>query len=198
MAGNAAVAARKAALRRSLRALRAVAHAADPDAGRKLAGCFPVAMAQAAGDVFASYCPVGTEIDPRPLETVLLAAGGRLALPRIVVDATRPRLCFHAWQRGDPLIRGAFGIDEPAASAPVIRPSLVLTPLLGFDRAGRRLGYGRGYYDSCVQELREAGAPVFLLGLAFADQELPEIPAESHDLRLNGVLAPTGFISCQQ
>jgi 5-formyltetrahydrofolate cyclo-ligase len=65
--------------------------------------------------------------------------------------------------------------------------------LLAFDRAGRRLGQGAGHYDRTLASLR-ARRPVFVLGLAFAGQEIDELPEEAHDQRLDAILTETDYL----
>ena len=72
-------------------------------------------------------------------------------------------------------------------------PDIVFTPALAFDRRGGRLGQGGGYYDRTIAALR-AVRPVLVIGLAYAAQELPEIPMDEHDQRLDAILTETGFI----
>ena len=87
----------------------------------------------------------------------------------------------------------AFGIPAPPPFAPAGAPDLVIAPLLGFDRRGGRLGQGAGHYDRALAALR-AAKPVFVIGLAFSGQEIAELPAESHDQRLDAILTETDYI----
>ncbi len=66
-------------------------------------------------------------------------------------------------------------------------------PLLAFDRSGRRLGYGGGYYDRTLAALPDAVA----IGCAFAAQELDEVPAGDYDARLSAVATECGVIVCE-
>jgi 5-formyltetrahydrofolate cyclo-ligase len=81
----------------------------------------------------------------------------------------------------------------PVPSAPQSHPDLVIAPLLGFDRKGRRLGQGGGTYDRTLANLRAFGR-VFVLGLAYSGQEVDEVPAEPHDQRLDAVLTETAYL----
>ena len=69
----------------------------------------------------------------------------------------------------------------------MLRPSLLLVPLLAFDRSGHRLGYGAGYYDRTLDGLRAGGA-VLAVGVAFAAQEMPAVPVDGHDERLDWIV----------
>ena len=184
----------KIELRARLRALRRRLAAAAPQAAEQAAQHLPLPRFGAFTCV-AGYHPAGSELHPGAVCRRLVQAGARFVLPA----AERPDapLMFRAWSEGDPLMADAAGIPSPAPSAATIRPDLVITPLLAFDRAGGRLGQGGGHYDRTLAELRAAG-PVFVLGLAYAGQELPEIPMQAHDQRLDAILTETGYIEVGQ
>jgi 5-formyltetrahydrofolate cyclo-ligase len=143
------------------------------------------------GTVVSAYWPLGDEIDPRPLMEALHLRGHRLALPAIRA-AGRP-LDFRAWLPGDPLISAGFGIQEPAATAPSVAPRVLLVPLLAFDAAGYRLGYGGGFYDRSLALLRAAG-DTLAVGLAYADQQVAAVPREATDQPLDLVVTERGVI----
>jgi 5-formyltetrahydrofolate cyclo-ligase len=129
--------------------------------------------------------PLKSEINPLPLLQKLAEAGARLALPAIA-GRGKP-LIMRAWEFGARLDRGQWGIREPKPDAPEVEPDILLVPLLAFDRAGYRLGYGAGYYDMTIHRLR-ALKPVTAVGIAFAAQEVPKIPTTPRDERLDLVL----------
>lgn len=139
--------------------------------------------------VVAGYAPIRSEIDPVPLMRSLAVKGAALAMPAIAARDTA--LVFRAWMPGDALVRGALGTCEPPASAVEVVPDIVLVPLAAFDRAGHRIGYGAGYYDRTLEALRRRRT-VTAIGLAFAVQEVAQVPALSHDVRLDYVLTETG------
>jgi len=177
-------------LRADLKILRDELSARDPDAGETLADKFPLKLFERYGPTVAVYLPIGSEIDPRPLISKLIEAGAELALPCIREDGG---MVYRAYQRGDMLEQKAFGLLEPNDSVPEVNPTLVITPLLGFDRSGNRLGYGKGHYDRALTKLRENGR-VFVCGLAFFDQEVESVPAEPHDVALDWVMTERGSI----
>jgi 5-formyltetrahydrofolate cyclo-ligase len=171
---RAAALARRDALSEAQRQAAAQALAARP---------FPIACEP--GLVVAGYAPLRSEFDPRPLLAALAARGAKPALP-VIVGRDQP-LAFRAWTADTPLIRGPLGILEPPSDAPLVIPDIVLVPLAAFDRAGHRIGYGGGYYDRSLAELRRSG-PRLAIGIGFAVQEIPAIPALAHDARLDLVL----------
>lgn len=177
----------KNALRASLKELREELSARDPDAGEALAERFPERLLQRFGPVVAAYWPIGSEIDPRPLIARLRSLGATIALPRVEADG----LTFRIFEDAVDLEPARFGLMEPTEDAVAVRPTLILVPLLGFDGAGNRLGYGQGHYDRAVENLRADGR-VFLCGLAFDNQRVEELPAEAHDQPLDWIVTPTG------
>ena len=131
--------------RRSAIAPKAAAAAADEIAGRAASEVDLSDMAITPDTIVSAYWPLEGELDPRPALKAFAARGARLALPRVVGDG-QP-LTFHLWRSGDRLIEGRFKVMEPAPDAPIVSPRILLVPLLAFDKACRRLGHGKGYYD---------------------------------------------------
>lgn len=164
------------------RALAARAQGGDQDGlTRNLAA----ALAGHRGKILAGYWPMRGEPDPRP---AMAAHDGPVCLP--VVPGKAVPLLFRGWN-GEPLVPGPFGTSHPPDSRPVLRPDLLIVPLVGFDRKGNRIGYGGGYYDRTLQLLRSAGS-VTAIGLAFAVQELPDIPADPYDQPLDLIVTDRG------
>jgi 5-formyltetrahydrofolate cyclo-ligase len=140
------------------------------------------------GLVVSGFWPVRSEIDPRPLMMRLMEEGCRLALPRIE-DGT---LDFREWRIGDPLEPGDFGTSVPALTSEALAPWVMLVPLAAFDRRGARLGYGRGFYDQAINRFSRE-RPLLTIGLAYAAQEVAEVPMECHDRFLDYVLTERGY-----
>ncbi len=137
------------------------------------------------GTVVSGFMPLKSEINPLPLMQKLAEQGALLALPRIVSRGSP--LSMRAWEFGGRLDRGQWGIREPKADAREADPDVLLVPLLAFDRGGYRIGYGAGYYDMTIKRLRGLKA-VAAVGIAFAAQEVSEIPKTPRDERLDIVL----------
>lgn len=135
--------------------------------------------------VLACYVPIGSEVDTRPLLDAALHTSKCVAVPR--TDRAAHALVMHEIETLDELAPGAFRVPEPD---PRLHPDrapreidLVIVPGIAFDRAGHRLGYGRGYFDRWLAGY--AGATV---GLAFDALLLDAIPAEEHDVAV-GIVA---------
>jgi len=150
---------------------------------------FPVAITP--GVLVSGFMPMKTEINPLPLMKALEQAGARLALPAI--KGRGHPLIMRAYKFGDEFARGQWGIREPKPEAPEVAPDIVIVPLAAFDRAGNRIGYGAGYYDMTLHALRTQ-KPVTAIGLAFAAQEMPQVPTDDRDERLDLVLTERGVI----
>lgn len=189
----------KAALRALVRGRRKQLAREHPDAGLKaveiarapLTARFPDPV----GQVAAVYLGVGSELESRDLAAWLAEQGWTLALPS--VEGEDGRMVFRQWAPGDALVRDRIGLAAPDLSRPALEPDLVVTPLLAFDRQGRRLGQGGGYYDRALEALR-ARRPTFMLGLAYVGQETQGLPIEPHDQRLDAILTESEYIAVRK
>lgn len=144
------------------------------------------------GALVSGFWPIHDEFDPRPLMEALAARGHRLCLP-VVVAKGRP-LAFRVWAPGDPLEHAGFGLSVPRWDAPPAVPDFLLVPLLAFDRRLYRLGYGGGYFDRTIETLRAHSPAVRAVGVGFAAQEVPEVPALAHDQRLDCIVTERELI----
>lgn len=116
------------------------------------------------GHVVSGYWPIKAEPDLRFWMESLAARGARMALP--VVEIPSAPLAFRAWHPGTRMERGHWNIPVPPPDAPRLVPEVALAPLVGWDGAGYRLGYGGGYFDRTprgplAQALRHRGRIAF-------------------------------------
>ncbi len=171
-------------------AARAARMNCDPAVGALLAEHVLAGLSLRPDAAVAGFWPLAGEIDIRPLLLALHERGHPVMLP--VTPPLGQPLSFRRWHPDAVMTLGRFGTWAPEDGAEMT-PDLVLVPLLAFDRKGRRLGYGGGYYDRTL-----AGLPrVRTLGCAFAAQELDVVPAGDYDARLHTVATEGGLIVCK-
>ena len=134
--------------------------------------------------------PFRGEYDTRHLAHTLRGAGARIALP--VVIAPRAPLEFRAWAPGVAMAKGVYDIPYPAEGA-AIRPDALLIPMLGFDRAGYRLGYGGGYYDRTLAALAAGGARPAAIGIAYELAAIDTIHPQPFDVPMEYIVTERGL-----
>ena len=175
----------KARLRQQALAFRDALPAAVRAAGAEAIASRPFPVKFERGTIVSGFSPMRSEINPVPLMRKLADAGATLALPAIA-GRGKP-LIMRAWTFGEQLASGQWGIREPVPGAREVAPDVLIVPLAAFDRGGHRIGYGAGYYDMTINALR-AKKKVTAIGIAFAAQEIPQVPATQRDARLDLVL----------
>lgn len=141
--------------------------------------------------VVALYYPKGSELDTLPLLRELTRHNVRCALP--IVDKGVRLLRFALWNEGEALETGVYKLSQPPASAQAIEPDIVVVPLLAYDRRCHRLGYGAGHYDETLRMLRQK-KNIMAIGWAYAGQEIPVLPNEPYDEKLDCVITPDGVL----
>ncbi|MEO0823361.1 MAG: 5-formyltetrahydrofolate cyclo-ligase [Pseudomonadota bacterium] len=182
---------RKTAARKAAFARRKAAHAAGAkaslDASQRL---YTALKPVRSGLVVAGYRPIRTEIDPSMAMRALALAGARLCVP--VIDGPGLPLRFREWSPGCAEIEGAFGARIPAEGHWLV-PDTLIVPLVAFDSACARLGYGGGFYDRTLEELRAASPATAAIGFAYAAQEMDAVPREPTDQTLDLIVTEAGF-----
>ncbi len=143
-------------------------------------------LAAQRGLPLAGYMAMRTEIDPR---AAMAAHQGPVAVP-VIMGAAQP-LRFREWSPGCRMIMGTFGAEIPEEGG-WVEPEVLIVPLLAFDARGYRLGYGGGFYDRTLEELR-AKRPTLAVGFAFAAQEVAEVPIDATDQRLDAIVTEQGL-----
>ncbi|MEO0411934.1 MAG: 5-formyltetrahydrofolate cyclo-ligase [Pseudomonadota bacterium] len=183
----------KAALRAQMRAERQVLlrSGAAPELACQIGQHILAWTTKQTPQTLASYCAIGSEPDITSTHTQIAGQNGwSLALP--VVQPGEELMVFKAWRGGDAIVQGPHKTLQPESKALEVRPHTVLMPLLAFDRAGSRLGQGGGYYDRALTALRQT-QPVLAIGVAFACQEVTQVPTEAHDAALDAVVTEHGL-----
>jgi 5-formyltetrahydrofolate cyclo-ligase len=136
--------------------------------------------------VIAGFMPIGDEADIRLLFEMYSESGNKICLP--VVTAADEAMDFRQYIRGDELIENPkYKFLEPKAERPTLSPNIIITPLLGFDDNGYRLGYGGGFYDRTFRQLYNLGE-ILTVGVAFECQKITEIPVDKFDEKLDCVV----------
>ncbi len=181
----------KSRLRTEAIARRDALPADQRQAAAEAIAALPFPLPIRAGTIVSAFMPLKSEISPLPLLRKLTEQGARLALPAIAGRGLP--LVMREWTWGEPLAAGIWGIREPLPQAPAVDPDIVLAPLLAFDRAGHRLGYGGGYYDLTIAQLR-GRKTIVAVGVAFAVQEAFTVPVTPRDAALDLVLTERGVI----
>jgi 5-formyltetrahydrofolate cyclo-ligase len=183
----------KRVLRERMKGERRAAAADRPDAARHAAGNFLQAIAISEDAIVALYYPMRDELDTEPLAAALTEQNIAIALP--VVAKKNAPLIFRRYAPGDPLIDGVYGEKIPVEAAESVRPSIIVTPLLGFTRRGGRLGYGGGYYDRTFEALRADGQ-ILAVGYAYGAQEVDALPLSPLDQPLDWIVTERQAIRC--
>jgi 5-formyltetrahydrofolate cyclo-ligase len=97
-------------------------------------------------------------------------------------------MVFRRHRSGDVVVPSRFGTRAPPDAADIVDPDVVVLPMIAFDRAGARLGHGRGFYDRAMTVLRVRERRPVLVGVAFSAQEVASIPAEPHDVPMDYIV----------
>lgn len=167
----------KRAMRRDIcRRLREIAPEERAAWSREIARrVLALTQVQGARRVMLFYA-MATEPDTEPILRALIDGGKRVYLPRVLGGG---RMEMARYLPGYDMKPGPYGILEPTGPACPNAPDLVLAPGAAFDRWGRRLGHGGGYYDRFLADTGAAAA-----GLAFEMQIVERVPAQGHDIRM--------------
>ncbi|MEO6394958.1 MAG: 5-formyltetrahydrofolate cyclo-ligase [Devosia sp.] len=178
----------KAALRIKAQAARAaILNSTRAGAAKAAADHFFSGIVLAPGEIVSGYWRIKDEMDCQPILIRLMDTLQPVCLP-VVIGDDEP-LELRLWEQGASLYEAGFGTLAPAELAPQVEPDLIVMPLLGFDARGTRLGYGGGYYDRTLARLSKKPR---LVGLAFAAQEIAEIPRDAHDIPLDAIVTEKG------
>jgi 5-formyltetrahydrofolate cyclo-ligase len=188
----------KLALRRQILALRdAMPAALRAAASEAIASGIRAHPGFASARTVLLTLPFRNEWDTLPLVRDALAAGKTVAMPR--VDAPTRMLVLHAVVDADRnVVAGYQGIPEPLPECPLVAREaidFVLVPGVAFDREGRRLGYGGGYYDRLLPQL--AARAVRVAG-AFDLQLVARVPAAPHDVAVDAIVTESGVLAIRR
>jgi 5-formyltetrahydrofolate cyclo-ligase len=141
----------------------------------------------AAGLALSAYWPIKGEPDLRDLMAELHGRGVTLALP--VVEVKAAPMVFRRWMPGMAMVRGDWNIPVPPPDADTLTPDIALAPLVGWDGAGFRLGYGGGYFDRTLAALSPRP---FTIGIGLQSARLATIFPQPHDIAMDVILTEAG------
>lgn len=147
------------------------------------------AIGEPAGLIVSTYAPFRGEPGLSALIESVLARGGRHALP-VVIERGRP-LVFRLWAPGEPLERGTWNIPQPPAQAPAVLPDIVIAPVVGFDPACYRLGYGGGFYDRTLAAMPKRPR---VFGIGYSQAAIATIYPQPHDVRMSAIVTEEGIL----
>lgn len=187
------LAALKAAARKAASANRKLARVqAGADAAQVIAEQFLHQISPTPDRIVSAFLSIGSEVDTAPLIAAVRASGCVLCLPCVIAPETP--LVFRVWHDGDALVEESFGTRAPEATAPAVAPDILVVPLLAYDAAGYRLGYGGGFYDRSLEQLRLAkgqGA-VTAVGIGYSGQQIDAVPRGTYDQPLDWIVTEQG------
>lgn len=159
-------------------------------AGHAIQQAFMAMPAFSDARIIALYSPIHGEVDTGEVMKAALMNGKVVLFPVVCGEHLRfVRIC-------DPsdLRRGAFGIGEPLVTGEAYAADdaeLIVIPGVAFDLAGRRIGYGKGYFDRALHHLEGSGR---LVGFCYDFQLVDEIEAEPHDVAVDVVITEKRFL----
>ena len=138
----------------------------------------------------ALYYPSFYELDVLKVANIGFFKKFNFLLP--IISKTNS-MNFHKWKKGEVLVLNKLGIPEPLKSKKII-PTIILVPLLAYDKFKNRLGYGGGYYDKLLNNYIKKNIKVETIGVGFSFQKYYKLPFKEHDIRLNKIFTERGFI----
>ena len=180
----------KARLRATSLGRRKALHAANPQGGEMACDHFLNAIGFPDDAVVSAYLPLKNEFDVLPFIEVADLFGHEIGMP--VVAAKAKPLKFLRWTPESDLVTGAMGIPTPPLDSPVVVPDLLLVPMMAFDDDGFRLGYGGGFYDRTLADLRNRNPETLAVGVCFSGLKVDHVPRDEHDARLDWIVTESG------
>ena len=134
----------------------------------------------------ACYYPSNNELSTLKLFE-LLNSNKRISI--LLPCISKGSMKFVKWNLQEPLKVNNFGFLEPIQTSKILKPDLIVAPLLAFDKSKNRLGYGKGYYDKFLKKNKKT----ITIGIAFSFQKYNKIKTSSYDVKLNYILTDKGI-----
>ena len=140
----------------------------------------------------AAYYPVNREVNILSFLEKISKKKFKILLP--LIKSTNI-MCFKFWTFKEPLYINSFGVLEPKKSNKESIPDVIFVPLVAFDNKLNRIGYGKGYYDRKLAEIKKNKKNIISIGIAYSFQKCPSIPVNKHDFKLDYIFTERGIIS---
>ena len=135
------------------------------------------------GKTVGGYYPYNYEVDAIKILEDFEKKDYLISLPKI---KKKFQMNFFKWSTKDPLTINKFGIPEPISDK-VLYPSILLVPLVAFDKHLNRIGYGGGFYDRYIKKIKKS-KKIITIGLAYSFQKVKKIPINKYDIKLDFIL----------
>ena len=139
--------------------------------------------AKISNKVVGGYYPYNYEVDVIKILVELEKQKYRISLPKIKKNS---QMDFFCWSIKDALSINKFGIPEPTSGKKII-PSILLVPLVAFDKNLNRVGYGGGFYDRYIKKIKK-NKKVITIGLAYSFQKIRKVPTNQYDMNLDYIV----------
>ena len=136
------------------------------------------------------YYPSNYEVNVLKILNIAFFAEFTFSLP---VIKKNNHMDFFIWKKNDILYLNNYGILEPISSKKV-NPSIILVPLIAYDRNKNRIGYGKGYYDRYLNSYLNRHKKTLTIGVAFSFQKHHKLPADKNDFKLDFIITEKGII----
>ena len=135
------------------------------------------------GKIVGGYYPFNYEINTIDILKKFEKFNFKISLPKTKKNS---QMDFFLWTTKSPLSINKYGIPEPISDK-VIYPSILLVPLVAFDRHLNRVGYGGGFYDRYIKKLKKK-KKIITIGLAFSFQKVKLVPTNKYDIKLDFII----------
>ncbi|HVP97599.1 5-formyltetrahydrofolate cyclo-ligase [Methanoregula sp.] len=173
--------------------LRARKEAMAPEERREKSGYITrhLMLLVAEGETVMVFTSKEKEVNTKPLILALFQQGNPVVVPIIQKEDVSLRLSY--LKDLGALVPSTFGVPEPIGNEIPADPEdvdIIILPMLGFDRAGGRIGYGAGYYDRFLSKHPD----LFKIGVAFGCQEMEDLPTDENDVKMDLIVTEEGIV----
>jgi len=138
----------------------------------------------------ALYYPSFYELDVLKVADIKFFKKFNFLLP--IISKTNS-MDFHKWKKGEVLVLNKLGIPEPLKSKKIV-PTIILVPLLAFDKYKNRIGYGKGFYDKYLSRFLKVNKKIITVGVAFSFQKYHNLPVNKNDYKLDHIITEKGIL----